>query len=166
MDRQSISVSLDENKYRSARSATGARGKSIRGVNVGKIIEDTRLTVRSVLRKTGGGIVPNIITIVKLMIEYIDANQTLSGKEKKEIVIQIIHGIIDEDKGYMDAFDDLIKPIISSAIDELVSVGKNGLRFAPKARGHKSSLTCCMGYASRIFVKSVARSSTTDSNGP
>jgi hypothetical protein len=165
MDRQSIGGSLDVNKYRSMSDTTGARVQSTRGVDVERIIEDVKLTViiddakltvRSMLGKIGGGIMPNIIRIVKLMIEYIDANQVLSGKEKKEFVIQIIHDIIDEDDGYMDAFDGVIKPIISSAIDELILVGKNGLRFAPKARGHKSSFSCCMGYASKIFVKSLS----------
>ena len=115
------------------------------------IFEDAKSVVSTVLNKEGN-ILTKVITIVKLLIEHFEKSQNLTGPMKKKLVIDIIFRIIEEDKGPLDKFDEIIKPLVASAIDELVYVGKNGLQFSPTRNKEPVSCLCFSGYLQRILI--------------
>ena len=118
---------------------------------VNKIYEDAKVVVSTVMNKEGN-ILNKMITIVKILIEYFEESKNLTGPMKKKLVIDIIFRIIEEDKGPLDKFDEIIKPLVASAIDELVYVGKNGLQFSPTRNKERVSCLCFSGYLQRILI--------------
>ena len=93
------------------------------------LIEDSKEAVMSVLNGEGH-IIAKIMHITKMLIEHVDSISQLKPQAKKNLIIAVIHQVIDEDEGPLDAFDDIIKPMVSAAIDEFIEVNKNGLRVA------------------------------------
>jgi hypothetical protein len=121
------------------------------------MIEDSKMTINSILNKKDGNVMTKMMTIVKLLIEQVDEIKLLSGEEKKQLVITVIYEMIDDDDGPLDIFDTVLKPLIASAIDELILVGKTGLKFAPTSRGEKCSCLCFLDYFTKIFGKTVKK---------
>ena len=117
------------------------------------LYSDSKHAIKSILDKDGN-IISKTITLTKLLIENIDKIHSLSGQDKKVLVIDVIFQIIDEDKGPLDRFDDIIKPLVSSAIDELIYVGKNGLKLSTLRNKESASCLCFLGYVKRIIFPS------------
>ena len=74
----------------------------------------------------------NIFSIVKICMEHVETIQHLDGAQKKALVIETIHQIIDTAGGPLDAFDPILKPLISGAIEEFISIDKKGFRLKTK----------------------------------
>jgi uncharacterized membrane protein len=92
------------------------------------LVEDCKTMIASQKMKSVS-ILEKIMTIVKILIIHIDDIKQLTGDSKKALLIDVVHELIDQDEGVLDRFDDIIKPIISSAIEELIEVDKNGLKL-------------------------------------
>jgi hypothetical protein len=74
----------------------------------------------------------NIFSIVKICMEHVETIQHLDGTQKKALVIETIHQIIDTAGGPLDAFDPILKPLISDAIEEFISIDKKGFKLKTK----------------------------------
>lgn len=111
------------------------------------LIEDSKEAVMSVLNGEGH-IISKIMHITKMLIEHVDSISQLKPHAKKNLIIAVIHQVIDEDEGPLDAFDDIIKPMVSAAIDEFIEVNKNGLRVAMPTK-KSCTPSCVAGCLSR-----------------
>lgn len=116
-----------------------------------KLFEDSKDTIDTIFKKDGN-ILGKLITITKILVENINSTPFFTGQDKKDLVISVIFKIIDDDHGPLDRFDDIIKPIVSSAIDELIYVGKNGLTLSPLRKNESVSCLCFAGYIKKIFI--------------
>ena len=84
------------------------------------------------LSKSEADILTNLFSIVKICMEHVEETQHLNGAQKKALVIETIHQIIDTSGGPLDAFDSILKPLISGAIEEFISIDKKGFRLKTK----------------------------------
>tara|TARA_B100000579_G_C22606433_1_gene745124 strand:- start:341 stop:658 length:318 start_codon:yes stop_codon:yes gene_type:complete len=77
----------------------------------------------------------NIMDVIVKTIVMVDKYKNLSGKQKKQTVINVLIFIVDETHKN-DEFDDLIKSMIPTVIDTVVDASKGRLQI-------KKSFLCC-----------------------
>ena len=70
----------------------------------------------------------NITEIVIIAMQTLQQYKNLSGEQKKQTVINVLNFIVDEDQT-MNEFDMIIKMMIPSVIDNLISVDKGKIKF-------------------------------------
>ena len=68
----------------------------------------------------------NIINVVVSSMTAVQKYRNISGKQKKETVINILTFIVDETH-QNDKFDDIIKSMIPSVIDTIIEANKGKL---------------------------------------
>ena len=67
-----------------------------------------------------------------------------TGGEKKALVIDSIHRIIEIDNGPLDMFDEVLKPLVEGMIEEYVEIDKKGFRLkTKKCRGFWAMCQSC-----------------------
>lgn len=86
-------------------------------VNAKAILEDARYIIEATLHSEGKALT-KIIHIVKLLVKYFIKTRHFSREMTRNLIIDVIFLIIDEDHGPLDHFDDIIKPIVESAVNE------------------------------------------------
>ena len=68
-----------------------------------------------------------VVDIIPECIQFVEKYTKLSGHEKKDLVVEIIKYLIDSTDafGNDDIIDPLVKKLVPSIIDNLISVEKN-----------------------------------------
>ncbi len=83
----------------------------------------------------------NLFVLVKTFMQQVERIKGLSGGEKKALVIDSIHQIIEIDNGPLDMFDEVLKPLVEGMIEEYVEIDKTGFRIkTKKCRGFWESM--------------------------
>ncbi len=83
----------------------------------------------------------NLFVLVKTCMQQVERIKGLSGGEKKALVIDSIHQIIEIDNGPLDMFDEVLKPLVEGMIEEYVEIDKTGFRIkTKKCRGFWESM--------------------------
>ena len=84
------------------------------------------------LTKSEADILTNLCLIVKTCMEHAEETEHLDGAQKKALVIETIHQIIDTTNGPLDMFDSVLKPLIGGAIEEFIIIDKKGFKLKTK----------------------------------
>ena len=74
----------------------------------------------------------NLFVLVKTCMQQVERIKGLSGGEKKALVIDSIHQIIEIDNGPLDMFDEVLKPLVEGMIEEFVEIDKKGFTLKTK----------------------------------
>ena len=74
----------------------------------------------------------NLFVLVKTCMQQVERIKGLSGGQKKTLVIDSIHQIIEIDNGPLDMFDEVLKPLVEGMIEEFVEIDKKGFRLKTK----------------------------------
>lgn len=84
----------------------------------------------------------SVVEIIPECIEFVEAYKSLSGLEKKQLVVEIIKHLIDTTDGFGsdDIIDPLLKKIVPPVIDSLIGVEKN--RIVMKKKNKKCLPKC------------------------
>ena len=74
----------------------------------------------------------NLFVLVKTCMQQVERIKGLSGGQKKTLVIDSIHQIIEIDNGPLDMFDEVLKPLVEGMIEEFVEIDKKGFTLKTK----------------------------------
>jgi len=74
----------------------------------------------------------NLFLIIKTCMTHVENTKNLNGAQKKALVIETIHRIIEIDEGPLDIFDPILKPLIGGAVEEFIHIDKKGFRLKTK----------------------------------
>ena len=94
----------------------------------------------------------NVDTIIKLLprlIKHVDTFKTLTGKEKKNMIISMLNHIVDitDGPGDDDILDPVVKRVIPSVIDLVLVVDNGKLKVNKKGflfKIYRKLFGCCM----------------------
>lgn len=106
------------------------------------IIEDTAQAVLRLVKKDEN-VLTGLFKFVKCAMTHVEKISNLNGVEKKELVIDIVHRIIEIDDGPLDMFDEIFKPMVRGAVEEFVDIDKNGFKLKLKTNPCKKLFACC-----------------------
>lgn len=89
--------------------------------------------------------IPDIIKIVEKLMEYVEKIKSIKGKEKRQLVLNAIKKLVDENI-YNEAIRDYVDTMINTdtlgtIIDTICYVNKNGLSIKTVKN---SLLLCCI----------------------
>lgn len=111
-------------------------------------------TVRTLMGKDGGLSfaddfrVQDIVVVARHAMQVVDTYPTLTGPEKKRVVLDVTQRLMDEvDHRTWVSVKPIAVPIVNAAIDELVDAHKGKLRLRPRWRRflQKCCASCCSG---------------------
>ena len=115
-------------------------------------------TVRTLIGKDDGGTgsssfaddfrVQDIVVLARHAMVVVDTYPTLTGPEKKRVVLDVTQRLMDEiDHRTWVSVKPIAVPIVNAAIDELVDAHKGKLRLRPRWRRflQKCCASCCSG---------------------
>lgn len=100
-------------------------------IDAGKIVDDA-IDVANIVIGQKENVMSGLFKFIKISMEYVEDIQGLTGREKKDLVIEVVHELIDRDEGPLDRFDDIIKPLVEGAIEQFIEVGHNGIKLNVK----------------------------------
>jgi len=104
------------------------------------LIEDTAQAALRLVKKDEN-VLTGLFKFVKVAMTHVEKITDLSGVEKKELVIDVVHRIIEIDDGPLDMFDEILKPMVRGAVEEFVDIDKNGFKL--KTKKCKGLFPCC-----------------------
>lgn len=87
----------------------------------------------------------NIISIVIYLMQIVEGYNDLSGKEKKELVIEVLNKFIDEnvdDEKEENELKFLVRITVPPLIDSIISLDKRELKI--KTEKCLSKIFCCL----------------------
>ena len=86
-------------------------------VDAESIYNDAKHVIETTLQSDGQAIT-KIVHIVRVLVQYFVKTRHFSRDMCQDMIIDVIFLVIDEDHGPLDHFDDIIKPIVESAVNE------------------------------------------------
>ena len=75
--------------------------------------------------------IEKIIDLVPQLIKYVEKYNSLTGAEKKKLVIELVKHFIDKTDGFGNDMivDPILKHVVPSVIDNLIKVDKNQIKL-------------------------------------
>ena len=89
--------------------------------------------------------VGKMVTVLPKLMQHVEHYRNLSGSQKKQLVITMLKHIIDvtDGPGNDDIWDPILKMMVPSLIDTLITVNDGKLRLRKKHGWLRKLLLCC-----------------------
>ena len=77
----------------------------------------------------------DVVAVTRHAMQIVDTYPHLSGQEKKKVVLDVSHRLMDEiDHEYWQRAKPFVMPVVAATIDELVEAHRGKLRLRPRWR--------------------------------
>ena len=85
-----------------------------------------------------------MVDAIVLAVKIISADRKTPGQQKKKLVVQAIHLLVDEtDAGALEILDPVIKSMAPTLVDNLIDVEKGKIRLNKRGSCLWKYLCCC-----------------------
>ena len=85
-----------------------------------------------------------LVDAVVLAVKILSADKKTPGQQKKKLVVQAIHLLVDEtDAGALELLDPVIKSMAPAIVDNLIDVEKGKIRLNKRGSCIWKYLCCC-----------------------